>query len=402
MSISTEPVQIADVDRLILVGARTLCFPQATESLFERQTVDARRRHVIFNNAIGLAAYEAFLVSDHFIVGDVFGLSLFVHLCVMLPTMGLVNLVVARTRRAWLRETVLAAGIVLTTSAILLLTLLSRAPHRDYEQFSIVLAILFATIVQKIRFWYVAAACLTSLLLTATANAVVYADGFDRMLFADATFACVVMFALIGSYHLEREQRLGFLLRLRDELRTAELKTASLLDPLTRVGNRRALDEALAAIAAVETPVAVLLVDIDHFKEFNDCNGHQAGDVCLENVARIISTTIRRSDGVFRFGGEEFLVLMPGAQPDDARHVAERIRGALASASIPTGQADAAFVTVSVGAASSASEPVVPSDLIAGADRALYEAKRDGRNRVRLANANRDTVVIPFKRMDHR
>ena len=322
----------------------------------------------------------------------------------MLPTMVLVNVIVSKTRQVWLRESVLACGIVLTTSAILLLTLMSRSPLRDYEHFTIVLAILFATIVQKIRFWYAAAGCTTSLLLTIAALSVIYAQSPERMLFAGGTLACVVLFALVGSYGLEREQRMGYLLRLRDRLRTEELEVVNLLDPLTGIGNRRARDRKIAGCSTGTGAVAILLIDIDHFKAFNDTNGHQAGDTCLAKIAHSIEAAIRVEDRAFRYGGEEFLVFLPQTNLDEAVKVGKKIRSSVATAAIVRCDDRGSTVTVSIGvaASSSASKHADFTSLIGRADEALYGAKRKGRDRIEAIATPEREVVVPFMRRGDR
>ncbi len=154
------------------------------------------------------------------------------------------------------------------------------------------------------------------------------------------------------------------------------------VEPLTGLQNRRRLDLDLASISA-DDQVAYVMIDIDHFKNFNDTNGHSAGDQALRTVSSILAAAVRSKDLVYRYGGEEFCVLLPGASADEAAVVAERARAAVEGASIPgmENQPDGR-VTISVGVSDSAFG--TPSDLVERADAALYEAKRSGRNRVAL------------------
>jgi diguanylate cyclase (GGDEF)-like protein len=154
----------------------------------------------------------------------------------------------------------------------------------------------------------------------------------------------------------------------------------ALHDPLTGLANRRRLDHDLATAAVTEAEVAFLMVDIDHFKAYNDRHGHQRGDELLQTVASAISAAVRERDVVYRYGGEEFSVLLPGADTTTATGVAERVRTAVVGAT--AGLAET--VTVSVGVATGTA-PIEPADLVARADRALYEAKQDGRDRIALA-----------------
>jgi diguanylate cyclase (GGDEF)-like protein len=148
------------------------------------------------------------------------------------------------------------------------------------------------------------------------------------------------------------------------------------LDPLTRVANRRSLDAALAdRLGDEQRPWSVLMIDVDHFKAVNDGFGHTRGDAVLADVAASITGSVRPGDVVGRWGGEEFVVIAPGATLADAGAIAERVRSAVASAR-PGGLA----LTVSIGVASSAASPA--DGLIDLADASLYRAKEDGRNRV--------------------
>ena len=123
----------------------------------------------------------------------------------------------------------------------------------------------------------------------------------------------------------------------------------------------------------------------DFFKDFNDTHGHQAGDECLKEVARVLSESVSRpGDLVSRYGGEEFAVMLAGTDLEGARRVAEKVRAAVADLDVPKSTtSESGRVTISVGAASVVpSERKAAEELMAAADRALYKAKRAGRNRV--------------------
>jgi diguanylate cyclase (GGDEF)-like protein len=132
----------------------------------------------------------------------------------------------------------------------------------------------------------------------------------------------------------------------------------------------------------------MLLIDVDLFKDFNDRAGHPAGDACLRAIATSVAETCRRAgEFVARYGGEEFAVLLPGASPADARATAEKVRLSAEALGIPhPGSTVAPVVTVSVGVAWVAPEPGgTAAGLLYAADRALYRAKQNGRNRVESA-----------------
>jgi len=177
------------------------------------------------------------------------------------------------------------------------------------------------------------------------------------------------------------------------QLRRAVKKMADLasLDGLTGVANRRNFDATLASDWALamrgRTTVALLMIDVDHFKKFNDTYGHLAGDACLRSVATAIGSIPRRpSDLVARYGGEEFAVLLPGSDTAGAHVIAEMVRCAVHDLEILHAQSLSQRVTVSVGLASMVpARGAEAAELIAAADRALYQAKRNGRDRVEVA-----------------
>jgi diguanylate cyclase (GGDEF)-like protein len=159
-------------------------------------------------------------------------------------------------------------------------------------------------------------------------------------------------------------------------------------DALTGLGNRRFLEETLAVCEEVDDlrhQLSIVLLDIDHFKPFNDAAGHQAGDLCLKRVASIVQAELRgRADHAFRFGGEELIVVLPKTVLPKAIGIAERIRQAIEGAAIPhPAPAAGSVVTASFGVASSRPGYNMQTvEVIADADAALYTAKRNGRNQV--------------------
>ncbi|MCZ8316741.1 GGDEF domain-containing protein [Phreatobacter sp.] len=191
--------------------------------------------------------------------------------------------------------------------------------------------------------------------------------------------------------HAERDalRLLDELQRTNVELTRANLRLAqsALSDPLTGIGNRRRFEEALGALAAAAeregSALALLMIDVDGFKRFNDVNGHLAGDEALRGVAAVLQATAGRLGHVVaRYGGEEFVVLMARGGLDEAGALAEEIRVTMgASGTVP--------LTVSIGVATGA-PPEPPSALVARADAALYAAKRAGRDRVVVADADPD------------
>ena len=194
--------------------------------------------------------------------------------------------------------------------------------------------------------------------------------------FADAEMAVASAVSLVLTYcvalvtttHVES-------LRIR-------LEQLASRDALTGAGNRRALDDALTPLvaASVETDTAIALMDLDHFKHINDVHGHSAGDRVLVEFTALVRRMMRPGDRLFRFGGEEFVLLMPATSQADALGIAERVNAAVRQG-IRLRQAS---VTVSIGLSLARIGDTVDA-LLARADGALYAAKSGGRDRVVLA-----------------
>jgi diguanylate cyclase (GGDEF)-like protein len=200
----------------------------------------------------------------------------------------------------------------------------------------------------------------------------------------------------------------AFLLSLRNQYRSDALKRANhqleilaTRDPLTGLGNRRSATELIEKLwrgpAIPKGSIAFIMADIDLFKRLNDTAGHAAGDECIRQVAKAIEGSVRLSDdAVFRYGGEEFLVVLARVSPDLAWTIAQRIRGSvealgIVNPGIHPEDGVAGVVTISLGVAF-AQEDAAPETVAKWADDALYDAKRGGRNIVFLSNAHAATT----------
>jgi diguanylate cyclase (GGDEF)-like protein len=162
------------------------------------------------------------------------------------------------------------------------------------------------------------------------------------------------------------------------------LEHMSITDPLTQVKNRRYFHDRLASELERSDrhgyPLALVMIDIDHFKNFNDDFGHMAGDTVLREVARHLTAQLRLMDTIARFGGEEFALILPDTTPADAMRVAERVRTTLSQSKFQFEGSNETQVTISLGIACHPQNATTTEGLIAHADAALYQAKRQGRN----------------------
>lgn len=189
-----------------------------------------------------------------------------------------------------------------------------------------------------------------------------------------------------------------------------QVHAMAVTDPLTGVANhgemQRRLTEEVGRLKRYATlrgeshRLSVVLLDIDHFKRFNDRFGHQAGDEVLRTVARQLQEAVRSFDFVARYGGEEFAVLLPETPAESAREVAERIRAAVSASPYVPSTGKPVRITVSIGIATGPENATSPAELIKLADTALYRSKADGRNRVTHIDDTARAVakVVPLKR----
>jgi diguanylate cyclase (GGDEF)-like protein len=182
--------------------------------------------------------------------------------------------------------------------------------------------------------------------------------------------------------------------RVRQHLQTLRqlrmIKRLGVIDPLTDISNRRGFNERLeiewAHAVRDKSTLSILMIDIDHFKRYNDTYGHLQGDVLLQAIAGIFrQTLVRSTDYAARWGGEEFAILLPGTNMDGALKIAERIRSNVENTAVPRTDGSDTRVTVSIGVYSQSPQPGdLANDFVTGADRALYTAKESGRNKVCL------------------
>lgn len=185
-------------------------------------------------------------------------------------------------------------------------------------------------------------------------------------------------------------------IRLREALRSQSIR-----DPLTGLYNRRYLEETLEreirrAVRA-EQSLGILLLDLDHFKKFNDTYGHDAGDTVLRETASFLARSIRAEDIVCRFGGEEFVIILPTAELGAAHGRAERIRSRMRDLSVRHQGQPLGMITVSIGVAALPLHGTSPKELLEAADSALYCAKREGRDQVRDAAEPVGEVQAPIQ-----
>jgi diguanylate cyclase (GGDEF)-like protein len=216
-----------------------------------------------------------------------------------------------------------------------------------------------------------------------------YGTHTNLSMFADAALLAIITappiyWLVLNPIHKEYQKR------LKAESEAEEMTHVAITDPLTSIMNRRGITvgllDAMAQAERYRTPLTVAMADIDHFKEINDTYGHDAGDRVLKNVAAILSDALRMPDKVGRYGGEEFLIMLPHTNLAQGSKIVERIRASVSKKIFDQG-AKKARVTISVGVTQFKPGEDL-EQLMSHADKALYDAKKGGRNLV-VARKNR-------------
>lgn len=386
-------VDRALIDHTIARTGGFLHFPAVLEHRFEADTRAQRCRELVLRGFIALLAFDSFLIIDYLALPEAFGVALATRLSV--TVLGLLTLIfISRDPPPVLREGSISAVVLAAAGAIVVVIMArSNLLAKDYL-YGMLLVPLLGVIVQRLRFRYAVAVSIGCVALHGFAMWNMEALTLPSQLMAGLQMIAASSFALVAGYTIERDMRIDYLKALRQRIRTEELEDLSTHDALTGLGNRRGLEQTLSWIsadAAGNGRLAVIIADIDKFKAFNDHFGHPAGDKCIKQVAAIMAAEIRiAGDAVFRYGGEEFIVLLPGIEADGAAAIAERMRYAIEAAGIVHVEpVMGAPLTASFGVATARlDESFRAQDLVERADAALYRAKDNGRNCVVVDGLN--------------
>jgi len=286
-------------------------------------------------------------------------------------------------------------------AGLVAISLVAPEPYNYFYYNAITLAMMMVFVLSRIQFkWGVISAII--MMITLNIGMLGFGPTHNRMgiiIINNYVFFGTAIAALLGTLLIERTLRQNYLqsrllsVENRDlEESNIKLQYLTTIDGLTQLANRRSLDRLIALewqrARRKSNPLGFIMVDIDHFKQFNDMHGHQAGDECLRVVASLLKNHARRpGDVTARYGGEEFAIVLTDATAGQARIVAEQIRKKL-MAMVSSHEDDVkARVTASFGVASMVpSGKTNPEDLILAADKALYRAKSAGRNCVMISD----------------
>jgi diguanylate cyclase (GGDEF)-like protein len=400
--------QVELIDRQLQRPFPAVALENDLEARFRQRTDGSRYAAIVLWMFGTMAANLACLSLDYMVGNLELGLALRLGLTTPVYLAAIFTL---RRARAAVPSVAVIAPIVTFVTVVSFLGLQAPAPHNDRYLMAAGFMIVFSNIVvpTSVR----EAAISTVLCVTAMLGLVYLVDGgtVDRLIVCGFIAGASIM-PLAVRFRAEHSSRNAFLVTLKDEIKSAQLvaltKALAELaetDPLTGMRNRRSLTETLhqawERAGTSNDWFSILMIDIDRFKLFNDTAGHDAGDECLRKVAAALKDrTDRQGHYIARFGGEEFTAIAVGLAPEPALSVAEDLRKAVEDLGIPhPGCPDGAGVTVSIGATVVQPSPTTSVDqVIAMADKALYEAKARGRNRVVSVAAKPEPLVHALRR----
>jgi diguanylate cyclase (GGDEF)-like protein len=378
----------------------------ALEARFHEARREARLRHYVISGFVALCIYNLFLGVDRMLVPDVAELAWRIRLLYFTPAALLLLAGVWIFKRDILRlpdgviDLIVVMTGVLAGASLVLILAFSNSPLATTYYAGLIPIVVYGNLVQRFRFTHAALfSAFIGLMLVVRVGLGERPPGSYGMPMEISLVLLVMLVAtytLIMNYRMELEERRRFagvdraqILRARLEQSRQSHAALSRLDALTSLPNRRHFDEVLSQAwhdhRLADKSLALILLDVDHFKAFNDRYGHPAGDQCLKLVAQAMrSAVVGGGATLARWGGEEFIVLLPWATPDSATRLAQSLQQAVSALSLrheasPTG----ARVSVSMGI-----KLMNPGEsgrsidqLISAADEALYQAKRLGRDR---------------------
>lgn len=405
MSASALPSAALDIDTALKRRSWwRVALPAQLEHDFMLDRMESRLTRCIVSGWLALLVFDAFLLVDWLMANDVFMFSVTVRLLVFTPLGCLLMWSLRRYfanviafKRWWLTDLVIVLSGWAAALCLALILLKSQSPLAMYYHAGFMVVMLYGTLVQQLETKLGVVFLLGILALHALCAAYGQPMPMPLRVAMLEILLVTAAFSLIGMITVERSRRRRYLL-LRRERNLSEsllgvnmqLQQLSRSDVLTGVGNRRHFHEYMQQVweraSGSGTPVSVLMLDVDHFKAYNDRYGHPAGDECLKQVAQSVVGSLRTSgDFVARYGGEEFVAVLPNTSSEIAEQAAERVRqGVEALAMRHEGSSTSPVVTISVGVAT-----VIPGEagmdadkLVSCADRALYDAKKGARNRV--------------------
>lgn len=390
-----EQSQIDSLRQLLDNRGWRLRFPDPLEGEFQEDYNQRYHGHMIISGLLGVLAILGCGIIDPFWMPEQASELWQIRVATAIPV--LIILTFSKSRLAMDHmQPIVAFCACLFVACVVGLSLKSIEPFNHFYAGSITMVMLVVFVLTRLQFIW---GCISAAVMLVIVNVGYVVIGHaDLKMITAVNFVAFssALFSLIGTFLVERGLRQNYLQSRLLAFENHDLGEANLrlqyltaIDGLTQIANRRSLDMNLTTewqrAMRKQEPLGVVMIDVDHFKLFNDTYGHQAGDECLREVAGTLKDFARRpGDLAARYGGEEFVLILTNANPQQAKIVAERVRDRILSLGIPNQRSSHGNVTASLGVASLVPNPQQsgPEALLLAADQALYRAKKSGRNRV--------------------
>ncbi|MBU3899813.1 MAG: GGDEF domain-containing protein [Gammaproteobacteria bacterium] len=385
-----------------------LRFAPQLEWQFELDSTAERVARFRVLGLIALIILNLFNITDRTMLPDIADQALMIRLGILTPimavTLAALHLPFLAPRREWLISCLIAAA----SGSLVYFFSQSQHPNALHYHTGVILVIMFGNIVIRQRFRFALSTSVAVLALFVAGISQLQQMSQEIKLNSDMVLFAAVVISLVANYQMEYDSRQAYLHTLLQRIEALKLKRShdeldrqANSDPLTGLANRRYFDSHLliewGRAQREQQAIALIYLDVDNFKAYNDHYGHQAGDECLIRVAKEIQQCVQRNGDVCaRYGGEEFVILLPQTSLLSAQAMAEKVREAVQAAGLSQAYSDVSqVVTISCGVACTV--PAVgdtSSRLIRQADQALYAAKSSGRNRVSSQGADTSHLTV--------
>lgn len=385
-----------DIRNCLIKGVPFLKYPLAIERLFVQYDREKRRQRYIFLGLCAVVLYDLYCIGDKIMLPDIYHIAWFIRLCVVTPLMIVTIFLINLKRLSVIQDLLASFLVIISTLGVIYILQTSSHPNVEHYHTGILVIVMFGNIAVRLRFLYSLGTSLAVFVIYVLSAHHFNHMSIDMVHNTGLMLLTIIILTLVTNYQMEKEARKEYLLTVLQGIDAKKLSDAnkqlellSISDSLTGLANRRFFDETLhiewkAAIRS-RYRVALIFLDIDSFKAYNDNYGHQAGDRCLGIMGQVIRESINRPrDFAARYGGEEFVILLPRTDENDAIRMAENIRKKVEQLDIEHRYSlNSSRITVSLGIASICPSPgTSPEILLHQADSGMYSAKERGRNRV--------------------
>ncbi len=380
---------------------------------FVQKVNESNHQFNTYGLIFGVVLYNLYILVDLSLVPEIIWLDLVVRLIIVTPILFLYFPVryyaIGLRPDAVAHEVLHGLGCMLVVASIMFIYANARTSSASEYYIGIVTVVIYMNTIHRKPFPLAVMGTVGCMVVFIVGMRYVTVTSEVAKLPAIMCSVGISAVSLFAAYRIEQVERRDYLASLREKMLLQQIQSANRVlqqlsntDQLTGIRNRRSFDEAASeASAGSGRPRALILLDVDYFKNYNDSEGHIAGDDCLRRIAGRLRSALRRDDGdrsfVARYGGEEFVVLLDDCVTSAALAIGERLRLAVIDEAIPhLNRPDGReIVTVSLGIAVSGDGGEVIYDMVNRADTALYEAKRQGRDRLVLASGPTEAIAGP-------